>query len=159
MQTKVKFENEEVSITSITSTNDTLLKSIPVSAIRNRANQDYQHTVAIDRLTLTQALSRLLLFNVARGGLYKDFGTIEFRNQQVIMYDAKKENREVIDYKEEVKGLDSGYVAQIDINNLKSILDGCVEDTISISFGNKQCLVLTRGYISNVLPEAHVDGR
>ncbi len=47
------------------------------------------------------------------------------------------------------------YSTMIDINSLKSVLDGCQEDVISLSFGNKQCIVISRGNVKNILPEAH----
>ena len=152
IQTKVKFENDEISLTAITSTDNSLLNKFPVDKIRNLANSMLNYQVSLNKNELLSAITRLLLVNASRGGFNKFFGTVEFTPNEVIVYDSKQENKEVITCKTNVAYT---YTSTIDINNLKVILDSCVEDEILLNFGNKTCLILSRGNVKNVLPEAH----
>ena len=62
IQTKVKFENANVSITSILSCDDTLLRQVPVAGIRGRAEDSYENQVNINKDALIQTINRLMLF-------------------------------------------------------------------------------------------------
>ncbi len=152
IQTKVKFENDEISITAITSTDNSLLDKFPVDKIRALANSTLSYQAQLNKNELSNAITRLLLVNASRGGFNKIFGTIKFNKDSVVVYDSKEENNEVISCKTNV--VDT-YSSIIDIENLKSILDSCVEDDILFNFGNKSCIILSRGNVKNVLPEAH----
>ena len=46
------------------------------------------------------------------------------------------------------------YTACVDVLDVKAIVDTCSEEYINIKFGNKSAIVLARGNISNVIPEA-----
>lgn len=153
IQTKIKLENDEVAITSITSTSDSILATVPVRALRERANFSYDYQVNFEKTALTQALTRLLLFNNARGGLNKDFGVFEFNKTSVSIYDANKENKEVIPYVNST--ISTQYKAILDINALKTTLDSCNEDILLFNFGDRKCFVLSRGNIKNLMPEGH----
>ncbi len=152
IQTKVRFENEDIIITSITSTEESLLSKFPVKAIRDRVKMSYPHQITIDKLALSQALSRLLLFNNSRDDSLKDFGIFKFSADKVVIYDSKEENKEEIDILN--SNVTDGYEAIIDINNLKVIIDNCSEDILLFNFGNGQSFVLSRGNITNMIPEA-----
>lgn len=153
IQTKVRFETDSISITAITSTDESLLKTVPAEAIRKRATANYTYQVVVSKQTIISALTRLLLFNTSRGGNFKNFGTLDFTTAGLNVYDSNKDNRETIAYIE--SNVDTTYSTMVDINSLKSVLDGCQEDVISLSFGNKQCVVISRGNVKNILPEAH----
>ena len=152
IQTKVRFENDDIVITSITATEESLLGKFPVKVIREMVKAPYPYQMSIDRVLLSQALSRLLLFNTARDDNNKDFGTIKFESDKISIFDSKEENKEEIDVLN--SNLTDTYESSIDINNLKAIIDNCNEDVLLFSFGNSKSFVLSRGNIINLIPES-----
>jgi len=110
--------------------------------------------VLVSKNSLVQSLSRLLLFSNVQPGTYNSFGILEFNNDAVSIYDMNKDNREIIYYASGENNSTEDYSAIIDIKKLKTILDGCTDDYVIIRFGNHQCIVVSRGKISNIIPEA-----
>lgn len=155
IQTKVKFENKDISITAILSCDDTLLKSVPVSAIRGRAEYLYPYQVSLNKDALLQTINRLLLFTSLASSkeLVRPFSTFEFKSNEVVIWDGKKENCESIAYVNGDLNIDGSYETILDLTDLKITLETCVESYLNLKFGNTQCIVLSRGTISNVIPE------
>lgn len=155
IQTKVKFENKDISITAILSCDDTLLKSVPVSAIRGRAEYLYPYQVSLNKDALLQTINRLLLFTSLASSkeLVRPFSTFEFKSNEVVIWDGKKENCESIAYVNGDLNIDGSYETILDLTDLKITLETCVESYLNLKFGNTQCIVLSRGNISNVIPE------
>ena len=154
IQTKVKFEASGISITAITSTDDQAIAKFPKDKVRAVANSQQNYVVEMDRFELILALTRILILNNARGGLNKNIGVLEFTQDSLSIYDLNKENKEVLSCN--IPNLTATYELQTDIAIVKSILEGCVEPNVSISFGNKQCIIVSRGNVKNVIPEANV---
>ena len=159
IQTKVRFETSDIIITAILSCDDSMLKSFPVNAVRGRATAAYPHSVNINREQLIQTISRLLLFSSATSSkdVIKPFSTFEFRKDHVIIYDAKKENKEQIYYTNTSCNLEDSYVAILDLNDLKNTLETCSEQYVTINFGDGQAIVLSRGNVKNVIPECRLN--
>lgn len=155
IQTKVKFENKDISITAILSCDDTLLKSVPVNAIRGRAEFLYPYQVNLNKDALLQTINRLLLFTSLASSkeLVRPYSTFEFKANEVIIWDAKKENCESLAYVNGDINIDGSYETILDLTDLKITLETCIESYLNLKFGNSQCIVLSRGNISNVIPE------
>ena len=154
IQTKVRFESSNIAITAILSCDDTLLSSVPVSAIRGRASEDYPYSVNINKDYILQTINRLLLFNSGNGKeVLKPYSTFEFGKESVTIYDVNKENKEVINYNNNVIECDDPYVAILDLSELKSTLEKCTEPYLNVHFGDGSAFVISRGHISNVIPE------
>ena len=152
IQTKVRFENASVAITAILSCDDTLLGSVPVTAIRGRANGNYPHSVSLNKSGLIQTINRLTLFNTT-DTFNKPYGTFEFNKNEVVIYDSNKENCETIYYDNEVDSLSGTYSAIFNLNDLKTTLETCTEPYLCMSFGDGSAMVISRGNVKNVIPE------
>lgn len=152
IQTKVKFETPTVAITAILSCDDTLLGSVPVSAIRGRANANYSHSVSLNKSALIQTINRLTLFN-STDTFTKPYGTFEFGKDAVVVYDSNKENCETIYYDNDVESLNESYTAIFNLNDLKTTLETCTEPYLCMSFGDSSAMVISRGNVKNVVPE------
>lgn len=152
IQTKVKFETSDIVLTAIISCDDTLLNSVPVSGIRNRANNNYEFSVNIDKNLLLQTINRLMLFTAVKNTV-KPYSLFRFEPNQVIVYDVDKDNNEKIPYTNSISGT---YEATLDIVDLKAVLDNCSEQYITLNFGDHQAVILARGNIKNVIPEIRV---
>ena len=147
--TKMRLTGNNVCITTILTSDDSLIKTVPVNAIRGRANDEYKYSVNIDRIKLTEAISRLTLFNDKNE--LKPYSKFEFGFDKVTIYDTSGENKEEIYYTNTT--ISEPYDMILDMNNLKLTLDGCVEQYVTFNFGNKTAAVLARGNIRTVIPE------
>jgi hypothetical protein len=160
IQTKVKFKSKGISLTAILSCDDKLLAGVPVTAIRGRASGEYPYSININKEAMLQTISRLLLFNSTAGtsaAVIKPYSTFEFGKDSVTIYDIKKENKEVISYKYSLINCEEPYTAILDLSELKVTLESCSEPYLNINFGDSQALVITRGNISNIIPECHLN--
>lgn len=156
IQTKVKFESSNIVLTAILTCDDSLLRSVPVSAIRGRAQAEYPYSVNINRDAILQTINRLMLFN-SLGGANKDvlkpYCTLVFGKDSVTIYDVNKENKEVVNYTNTLLTTDEEYSAILDLVELKLTLETCTESYVNFNFGDQTAFVLTRGSIRNVIPE------
>lgn len=154
VQTKVEFAAADTVITSILSCDDTMLSQVPVNAIRGRADKVYPYSVVLSKSDLIQTLSRLTLFTGSSSELdVKSNIKFEFGSESVIVSDIKSENKEQLKYLNKETGIVDEYVATLDVMDLKLTLDTCVEPSITLSFGDGNAFVLSRGTIKNVIPE------
>lgn len=151
-QTKVQFMNDVVTLTAILSCDDSLLAKFPIQAVRGRANDDYAYTVSLDKSALIQTINRLTLFNNMSNVVAKNYGTFKFTKEHLTVFDANGENYEVVNYANDTN-VDSEYEMKLNLVDLKATLDTCVESHLCLSFGNGQAVVISRGYIKNVIPE------
>lgn len=155
VQTKVRFENGSVTLTAILTCDNTLLSQFPVTAVRGRATKDYPYCVNMNRLELIQTINRLMLFNATNNVVAKTYGIFEFGPNSVTIYDANKENCEVIGYENaagSIAGLES-YTMLMNLDDFKSTLDSCIETHVCIHFGDNSAITISRGNIKNVIPQ------
>lgn len=153
-QTKIRFEIPGVTLTVITNSDEELLRSVPVNAIRGRASYDYPYQVTLSRQMLGETINRLLLFSSGYGNKQniKPYSSFEFGVNSVVIYDSDKQNKETLAYQNDTT-LEETYSLMIDLVDFKTVLDGCNEDFVTLKFGNGQCIVVVRGQISNIIPE------
>lgn len=154
IQTKVSFETPKIKLTAITGSDDTLLASVPVAPIRNRANNAYAHSVVFNRAELSEAIARLILFTEGYGSrqTLKPYGLFSFAANSVTVYDPSKENNEVVKYAGS-SVMDEDYEMTLDLKDFKTVLDSCTESVVTVNFGDHKAAVVVRGSIKNVIPE------
>lgn len=145
IQTKIKLSCEDIEITAILSCDDTMLNSVPASAIRSRANYEYPNTVVIDKNLLIQCLNRVGLFL----NDVKPYINLNFTDTLEISSDTGN-NKETIGF---VNATSCDYSCMIDMNDFKSTVQGLTESHVTLKFGNRKCIVLTSGNIHNIIPE------
>lgn len=150
IQTKVRFENDVVSITAILPSDDSLLASVPVSAIRSRTSTVYPYSININKDEFIQAINRLLLFTNSKD-FVKTFGNFEYHEGFMILKDSNNINSEKLYYSEPLESCD--YKNSIDLLDLKSTLESCPEKYLTMNFGDEQAVVIARGNVYNVVPE------
>lgn len=157
VQTKVRFETPSIVLTAITGCTDDLLRSVPVAAIRGRAEKDYPYSVVLNTQELKEAINRLLLFSAGYGSVknLKPYSKFEFINNQITIYDSNNENTETFLFKNDVN-FETLQSFILDLSDLKLVVDTITEDYLTLSFGDHQAVVLKRGAITNVFPECIV---
>ena len=72
------------------------------------------------------------------------------------MSDIQGENKETINYNNDVTNIDETYHAILDLIDLKSTLESCSEQYITIKFGDGQAVLVCRANIVFVVPELHL---
>lgn len=153
IQTKVCFSNDELSITAILTSDESMINGVPADKIRARANKTYDNKVVLNKNELSNAIDRLLLFDDKKLNV-KPYSTFMFDTTgHLTVYDTKGENCESIKYQAGTD-LAGEYQMRLDLENFKKTLDTCDEDFVSISYGDGASCVITRGAIKNVIPEA-----
>lgn len=157
VQTKVRFETPNITLTAITGCTDDLLNSVPVSAIRGRAEKDYPYNIVLNTQELKDAVNRLLLFSAGYGSIknLKPYSKFEFKGNKVVIYDSNKENTEELIFKNDYTFTEE-YSFAVDLTDLKLVIDTISDDYFTLSFGDHQALIVKRGSISNVIPECRV---
>lgn len=148
-QMKVSFENEQVSVVAVLPLGDTLLNSVPVEAIRNRAFDSYDFSVVFRRESLLNAINRLSIFS----SLDQDIVpyVFEFSTDYVTISNKNKTNMEDVYYSNEVKSL--GYECKVFLFDLKSALEAYKNEYVTVKFGNGKAIVLVHDNIYNIIPE------
>lgn len=157
VQTKVRFDTNTISISAILSCDDTLLKKVPVAAIRNRANvENYPYSVTVNKELLLQAINRLSLFSSGIGNkeVIKPYITMEFSKDNVVIYDVKKENKETLLFDSSATNFeyDDAYEVIIDLVELRTTIETCTEQYLNINFGDDNAILISRQNIHNVIP-------
>ena len=151
IQTKVRFESNDVTITAILSCDDTLLRSVPVTGIRGRANAEYPYSITINKDALIQTINRLLLFTGKDViNLYSKF---EFKKDSVVVHDVAQANKEELYYTNSSANIEDSYTAILDFSDVKTTLETCIEQYLTIHFGDGKAIVISRGNVKNVIPE------
>jgi len=149
-QTKVKFKTDVVCITAITDCDDSLIKQIPVSSIREVALTDYVNKVTVDRNQLLSAIGRLLLYNDSMNSTATCKMT--FNKDKLELNDTIHHNIEVIPYTKELNS-DRTYEAFVDLFDIASAIESHKDILVSIGFGQNNTMVLGRLNVYVVIPE------
>lgn len=146
--TKVRFDSDELSISAIMP-NSSLISSVPVSAIRGRADEDYKYSVTLNRIEIIQVIDRLLLFN---DFINRNYGRLEFSPDKVVIYDFNKNNFETVRYSSG-KNDSISYSAILDLVDIKTTLDSYRDSHVQFNFGNGQAFTISNPNVCAIIPE------
>ncbi len=152
VQTKVRFETETISITAILQCDDAMLNSVPVNAIRGRAEALYPYSVVVSKDMFIQAINRMMLFN--KDIKDNNIANFVFTKSEMTMSDSRGENSESLTYLSDCEALETTpYTASLNLNDLKATLQLCDEAHLTIKFGVGKAFIIARTNIINVIPE------
>lgn len=150
IQTKVRFSTDKVILTAKLS-DSSLISSVPVDAIRGMATKDYLYSAVVNKTSLLQALGRLMLFNSGT----KNYGKFDFTKDNVTISDWSSDNKEVVEFANEVSNLES-YSALLNTDNLSLIINGCSEDYLTLCFGDGKAFCCVQPTVTDIIPELKV---
>lgn len=148
-QTKVRFEDNDVTITAILPGDMDLISHVPVSAIRGRVADTYANSVVLNKNELKEAIRRMMIF--VNDNLFH-YIKFKFNADGVTLSDIAGNNTELLVYEGD-KTQVSDYELILDADEISKILDICNEALINVRFGNGQAIVISRGNVSNIIPE------
>lgn len=152
VQTKVLFESEFLIISAIIPSNDALVGTVPVKAIRQRAFDTYASSAVINKVELIQAIDRLMIFYDNSVNYY---AKLEFSSSGLKISSLNSEIHENVSVSS-TTGLDNKYEAILDISDIKTILQSYNEGHVTMNFGNHQAFVLYKPGIYSVIPEVRL---
>jgi hypothetical protein len=104
---------------------------------------------------MSAAIGRLLMFHKnssAKADLSFVPATVDFSNTELTISDVSGDNKEVITI-ENGSTTPGGYSMGVNLIDLKSVLDSCKNEHITMNCGNKKSIIIARGLISNVIAE------
>lgn len=157
IQTKVRFETPTITITSILSCDDTMLNTVPVDAIRQRANNVYPYSASINKQSLMDSINRMRLFVTTTKSI-TSYAKFSMSKSQMVISDLSGENKEVIYYNNDIDAMqEDTYSMYLDLVDLSAVLDTCFEANVQLNFGDNQAITISRGNIINVIPEVRLD--
>lgn len=149
-QTKVSFESDVLKISAIILNNDSMIGTVPVKAIRDRAFTTYENSASFNRVEFLQAIERLLVFYGSASQLFAKF---EFSAESVKIQTLSGEVNESIRYTSS-SGLTDVYEAILDLENIKTVLSSYNDSQITMNFGDGQAFVIIKPNIYFIIPEA-----
>jgi len=151
IQTRVKFESGNVSISYLSLNDQSYIAKFPTKSIRGMANKAYSYSVSMETKEFISALDRLLLFDDTNN-LNRGVGIFEFGNMGITIYDSRKSNQEFVAY-HSVNALPTEIVTiNLGLAELKSSLENSEEEFLVFNFGTQdKAIVLANGNIKNVI--------
>lgn len=152
LQTKLKLSSSNVELTTIITSDQSLIDSVPVNVIRNLANNSFNYKVIFDRIALLDSLSRLSLF--LKNDVITLYTHLIFNGDELTVFDTKKENNEKIKLLQ--SNLEGTYNCILNTNDLKLTLESITEQYVTLVFGNNKAVVFERPDIKNILPECAI---
>lgn len=161
LQPIVTFQNENVYVASRLLNDDTCIQKIkaPCDAMKNLIKEAYDHNLVLSAIDLSAAIGRLLMFHKnssAKADLSFVPATVEFTETDLTISDISGDNKEVITI-ENGSNTPGGYSMGVNLIDLKSVLDSCKNEHITVNCGNKKSIIINRGTISNVIAETRTE--
>ena len=152
VQTKICLSTANIKSTAIVQSSDALLKKIPVTVIRNRADKEYDNKIILNKNDLLALLNRLALFTDPIKNV-KPYSTFKFDTLgNLTIYDVNNDNFEEIGY-QKGSSLTGEYIMKLDLVNFTKVIEACSEEYLTLNFGDGKACAVTRGPITTVVAE------
>ena len=157
LQPIVALQTNDVYVATRLLNDETYIQRIkaPCDAMKNLVKETYDHNLVLSASELSAAIARLLMFHKnssAKADLSFVPANITFNNSEFTISDTSGDNREVVTV-ENGSTTPGGYSMGVNLIDLKSVLDSCKNEHITMNCGNKKSIIINRGTISNVIAE------
>ena len=157
LQPIVVFQTADVYVATRLLTDETCIHRVkaPCEAMKNLIKEVYDHSLVLSASDLSAAISRLLMFHKnSNAKVDTSFipATISFTDTELTIADASGDNTEAITV-ENGSTTPGGYTMGVNLIDLKSVLDSCKNEHITVNCGNHKSIIINRGTISNVIAE------
>lgn len=153
IQTKARFKDKDVEITTILSSDSSLINSVPVDAIRGLASSQFAHSVVVEKRAVLDAINRLSLFD--KTNVVTLYTYMTFSREGLVIYDTRRNNYEQISIVSAYNS-DESYEFVLDTNDFRITLETNNDQYITLNFGDKRAVIIDRPNIKNILPECIV---
>jgi hypothetical protein len=159
IQTKMVLETPDTYLAAVITCDDTLIAKVqhPCDATKRYLAEAYDHKLVLDTAELSGAISRLMAFTKNSKSTSEKVNmaylptTIKIENGELVIKD-KFENYETVSIANESYST-GDYEMNINLFDIKLVLDSCKVDHITLNCGNHRSVVITRGTVANLIPE------
>ena len=160
LQPIVVFQTEDVYVASRLLNDETCIQKIkaPCDAMKNLVKEAYDHNLVLSASDLSAAISRLLMFHKnsnVKADLSFVPALVNFDDTEFTISDLSGDNKEIVTV-ENGSSTPGNYSMGVNLIDLKSVLDSCKNEHITMNCGNKKSIIINRGTISNVIAETRV---
>lgn len=151
------FQTEDVYVATRLLSDETCIQKVkaPCDAMKTLAKEVYDHNLVLSATDLSAAIGRLLMFHKnssAKADLSFVPALVEFTETDFTISDLSGDNKEVITI-ENGSTTPGGYSMGVNLIDLKSVLDSCKNEHITMNCGNHKSIIICRANISNVIAE------
>lgn len=157
MQTKIVLQADDIYLAAVITNDEFLISKIqgPCTATKNYIAEAYAVKSVLSVKLLSAAIARLMLFtknSVSKANMMSIKADLAVSNDEVSITDSLG-NTEVVPV-ENGSAITANYNFSMNLADLKLVLDSCKEDYITMNCGNHRSIVINRGAINNLIPEA-----
>ena len=156
VRTKITLETPTIYLAAVITSDDVLISKVqgPCIATKRFISEAYQHHVVLSAKAVSSAISRLMLFtknSVDKVNMSYIPAKVILDNDEMVIRD-KFGNIETVGI-ENGSFVDNTYDMDINLADVKLIVDSCKNEHITMNCGNHKSVVFVRGNISNLVPE------
>lgn len=154
--TKISMTTPDVYLAAYITNDEKLIDRIqgPCNAAKNYIAEHYDYSIVLSVKELSAAIGRLMIFtkqnNTTGNNSFLPIDAV-INNQRIKLSD-KFGNTESVKI-ENTTGFTSDYEFSANMFDLKLVLDSCKVDTITFNCGNHRSIIITRGPVTNLIPE------
>jgi DNA polymerase III sliding clamp (beta) subunit (PCNA family) len=162
--TKMTLETADTYLAAIITCDDLLINKVqgPCSATKRLINEAYNYRLVIAANEFHNAISRLMMFTknnksvTEKANAYYQPVKITLRDSSLIIQD-KFDNAEYVTIENESYMPDTEYTFHVNIVDIKLVLESCKNEHVNFNCGNSRSITISRGTISNLIPEVVVN--
>ena len=159
IQTKIVMQTSDTYLAAIINGETDLIARVqqPCEVTKRYLAEAYDHKLVLDTAELSGAISRLMAFTKNSKSTSEKVNmaylptTVKIENGELIIKD-KFENYETVSIANESYST-GDYEMNVNLFDIKLVLDSCKVDHITLNCGNHRSVVITRGTVANLIPE------
>lgn len=162
--TKMTLETADIYLAAIITCDDLLINKIqgPCAATKRLIGEAYDYRLVLSANEFYNAISRLMMFTknnksaTDKVNSYYQPVKITLRDSSLIIQD-KFDNAEYVTIENESYMPEVEYNFHVNLVDIKLVLESCRNEHVNFNCGNSRSITITRGAISNLIPEIAVN--
>ena len=157
--TKIAMQTEDVYLGALVTCDDTLIAKVqaPCAATKRFISEPYDYSLVLSANEVSSAINRILGFTRNNKSdvkpdlsIFKVIATIEGND---LTFRDKYDNTESITIENGSNMISDVYTFKVNLVDIKLVVDSCHNEHVTFNCGNHRSVVITRGPISNLIPE------
>lgn len=155
-QSKITLQTENVYMAALVTCDDAIINqfSRAINLLKGVIEDKYDNKVVVDSNEFGAAINRLMQF---AKNTNKDLnvntmqGIFTFKNNEMLITDTTN-NVDTVEIENESQ-VSEDYQMTVNLSFIKSVLDSCKNEHITMNFGNHKAIIINHGLITNYIPE------
>lgn len=155
-QQKITLQTENVYVAALVTCDDKLINqfSRAINLLKDVIEANYENKVVVDSNDFNAAITRLMQF---AKNTNKDLnvsamqGIFTFKNNEMLITDSDG-NIDTVEIENESR-VSNEYQMTVNLSFIKSVLDSCKNEHITMNFGDHKSIIINHGLVTNYIPE------